>query len=444
MPTRRPLLLRESVVSHLARARRDRPGRAAPRAPREVPRHGRLRLDARLSTLSTGLSPACESRRFAGKTPAVCDESVKRAAPMLPLGDRPRCSASGLSGRSWGSVRSRPTGRSGIRRARPSRSAPAAAGTARPALRRPAARRPAASTTTSGSSATARSRAGPCRRACRSSRRAPSRRPRRGPPARLRRLRGRDPGRAVRGRHGRDLGPRHVRARRGEEGRRAHRSAPRRAARGHVDARSRPTSTAIRRTGCCSGRTARTAPQGPRLRADARDVDRRAAGRRRLGVRAEVGRLSRARRIVDGGVVTLRSRNDNDLTGRFAAVARALGPAVRSPSAVLDGEICALDEDGTLRLRAAAAGLPARSSSSASTYSSATVSRCSTAPTWSAAQALERAPRRLRSTASSSRPRSTTARRSSRRRASTGSRASWRSGPTRRTSPAAARWSGAS
>jgi bifunctional non-homologous end joining protein LigD len=54
----------------------------------------------------------------------------------------------------------------------------------------------------------------------------------------------------------------------------------------------------------------------------------------------------RALAVVSGGVVTLRSRNANDLTGRFESVARALAQAVRSPSAVLDGEVCALDEAG--------------------------------------------------------------------------------------------------
>lgn len=49
---------------------------------------------------------------------------------------------------------------------------------------------------------------------------------------------------------------------------------------------------------------------------------------------------------VVGGEAILRSRNDNDLTGRFPAVARAVGLAVRSSSAVLDGEICALDASG--------------------------------------------------------------------------------------------------
>jgi bifunctional non-homologous end joining protein LigD len=54
----------------------------------------------------------------------------------------------------------------------------------------------------------------------------------------------------------------------------------------------------------------------------------------------------RALAFVRSGAVTLRSRNDNDLTTRFPAAARALGQAVRSSSAVVDGEICALDESG--------------------------------------------------------------------------------------------------
>ncbi len=50
-------------------------------------------------------------------------------------------------------------------------------------------------------------------------------------------------------------------------------------------------------------------------------------------------------RIV-GGDASLRSRNDNDLGPRFPSVVRALGLAVRTPAAVLDGEVCALDETG--------------------------------------------------------------------------------------------------
>jgi bifunctional non-homologous end joining protein LigD len=52
---------------------------------------------------------------------------------------------------------------------------------------------------------------------------------------------------------------------------------------------------------------------------------------------------------VDGGEATLRSRNGNDLSGRFAQVARALPGALRSADCVLDGEVCALDEDGRPR-----------------------------------------------------------------------------------------------
>ncbi len=54
----------------------------------------------------------------------------------------------------------------------------------------------------------------------------------------------------------------------------------------------------------------------------------------------------RAIAVVAGGEATLRSRNGNDLTERFSTVAKALARAVRSPAAVVDGEICALDEDG--------------------------------------------------------------------------------------------------
>ncbi|MGH3057333.1 MAG: DNA ligase D [Gaiellaceae bacterium] len=50
-----------------------------------------------------------------------------------------------------------------------------------------------------------------------------------------------------------------------------------------------------------------------------------------------------------GGEATLTSRRGNDLTGRFAHVARALARAVRTPDCVLDGEVCALDEDGRSR-----------------------------------------------------------------------------------------------
>ena len=103
-----------------------------------------------------------------------------------------------------------------------------------------------------------------------------------------------------------------------------------------------------------------------------------------------------------------------------------LGLAVRSPSAVLDGEICALDETGPLGVRPAPAGSRRRSSSSPSTCSRWTASRSSTGPTPSGARRSSSSSTR-RSRASSSRRRSTTGPRSSGPRASTGSRASSRS-----------------
>jgi len=54
----------------------------------------------------------------------------------------------------------------------------------------------------------------------------------------------------------------------------------------------------------------------------------------------------RALAYVHGGETELRSRNDKDLTQRFAHVAREISKAVKSPNAVLDGEVCALDDEG--------------------------------------------------------------------------------------------------
>jgi bifunctional non-homologous end joining protein LigD len=55
---------------------------------------------------------------------------------------------------------------------------------------------------------------------------------------------------------------------------------------------------------------------------------------------------------VDGGEARLTSRNGKDLTERFREVGRNVAKAVRTPSAVLDGEVCALDEDGSTRFEA--------------------------------------------------------------------------------------------
>ena len=54
----------------------------------------------------------------------------------------------------------------------------------------------------------------------------------------------------------------------------------------------------------------------------------------------------RALGYVRAGDAKLVTRNGNDLTGRFPEVAKALAKAVRSPECVIDGEVCALDEQG--------------------------------------------------------------------------------------------------
>ena len=49
---------------------------------------------------------------------------------------------------------------------------------------------------------------------------------------------------------------------------------------------------------------------------------------------------------IAGGAAELTSRNGNSLTARFDSVARAVVQAVKTPDCVLDGEVCALDEQG--------------------------------------------------------------------------------------------------
>ncbi|HJS71071.1 MAG TPA: DNA ligase D [Gaiellaceae bacterium] len=49
---------------------------------------------------------------------------------------------------------------------------------------------------------------------------------------------------------------------------------------------------------------------------------------------------------IAGGDATLTSRRGLDMTERFKVVARALERAVRTPDVVLDGEVCALDDEG--------------------------------------------------------------------------------------------------
>jgi bifunctional non-homologous end joining protein LigD len=54
----------------------------------------------------------------------------------------------------------------------------------------------------------------------------------------------------------------------------------------------------------------------------------------------------RAIAYVRGGEATLVSRNGNDLTERFRGIANAIPRALKTPDCVLDGEVCALDEQG--------------------------------------------------------------------------------------------------
>ncbi len=49
---------------------------------------------------------------------------------------------------------------------------------------------------------------------------------------------------------------------------------------------------------------------------------------------------------VAGGEAQLRTRKDQDYTERFSNVAKELAKALKTPDAVVDGEVCALDEQG--------------------------------------------------------------------------------------------------
>jgi bifunctional non-homologous end joining protein LigD len=66
----------------------------------------------------------------------------------------------------------------------------------------------------------------------------------------------------------------------------------------------------------------------------------------------------RALAYVRGSETTLVSRNRNDLTSRFASVASAVSRATKSPDCVLDGEVCALDENGRSSFSAMQQGKP--------------------------------------------------------------------------------------
>jgi bifunctional non-homologous end joining protein LigD len=66
----------------------------------------------------------------------------------------------------------------------------------------------------------------------------------------------------------------------------------------------------------------------------------------------------RALAYVRGSETKLVSRNGNDLTPRFGSVANAISRAARSPDCVLDGEVCALDEQGRSSFSAMQQGKP--------------------------------------------------------------------------------------
>ncbi len=66
----------------------------------------------------------------------------------------------------------------------------------------------------------------------------------------------------------------------------------------------------------------------------------------------------RAVAYLRGGEARLVSRNGNDLTDRFRGIADAIPRTLKTPDCVLDGEVCALDEDGRPSFSAMQQGKP--------------------------------------------------------------------------------------
>jgi bifunctional non-homologous end joining protein LigD len=66
----------------------------------------------------------------------------------------------------------------------------------------------------------------------------------------------------------------------------------------------------------------------------------------------------RALAYLRGGEAQLLSRKGNELTARFANVAKELAKALKTPDCVLDGEVCALDEEGRPSFSAMQQGKP--------------------------------------------------------------------------------------
>jgi bifunctional non-homologous end joining protein LigD len=66
----------------------------------------------------------------------------------------------------------------------------------------------------------------------------------------------------------------------------------------------------------------------------------------------------RALSYVAGSDVTMKSRKGNDFTSRFEVVAKEVTKAIKTPDCVLDGEVCALDDEGRSSFSAMQQGKP--------------------------------------------------------------------------------------
>ena len=105
-------------------------------------------------------------------------------------------------------------------------------------------------------------------------------------------------------------------------------------------------------------RRARPARSASTRRCSPRSPTRSRSRQARAGSSRSSGTATGSSPRVAGGEAELRTRKDQDYTERFANVAKELAKALKTPDCVVDGEVCALDEEGRPSFSAMQQGKP--------------------------------------------------------------------------------------